>query len=211
MIQYVIDTEVYSPPYIAWISRGQLLWGEGKHWKDAPPYLKKGILKHAGIRTPGQGELDRQRRAYGYCMESPEPRCWDLTGLMKSQFINKKANGKGFSSIEFLYGKGYIDRKTNKLDPFYSYGITGWFLFHADPEIRKTQLEWLENQPRYIVLQYERNCSTFKNMIKQQVNSGQAKAITNSYLLDQVVYKEIHHALIQRGLLPAPTEEALEE
>jgi len=202
MIQYVLDNEVYSYPYIAWVSKGQLLWGAGRHWKTAPGYLKKGLLKHAGINKPSQADLDFQKRRFGYCMELPEPRTWALTGLMKSEFINKKARGEDYSNLEFLYGRGYINEKTGNLDPNYSYGITGWFVMHADPSSRNEQIEWLVEQPEYIRAQYARCCSTFKDTIQQQIESGNRKAITNHYLLDQEVYKEIRDELNNRKKLP---------
>jgi hypothetical protein len=202
MTKYVIEHEVYMYPYIAWLSKGQLLWGKGTHWKESSSYLGKGLLRHAGIRKPSQADLDFQTSRFGYCMEWPEPRTWGLTGLVKSEFINKKATGKGFNNLEFLYGRGYIDEETGKLDPRYSYGITGWFIMHVDSAYRQEQIEWLENQPEYIRTQYARCCSTFKDVIQQQIESGNKKAITNHYLLDQEVYKEIRDALKDRKKLP---------
>lgn len=197
MIQYVVDGEVYNPPYISWLSKGQLLWGGNVHWKTAKKYLQKGILKHAGIRKPSQSDLDFQIKRFGYCLEWPEPRCWALTSLMKSEFINKKATGKGFTSIEFLYGRGYIDPKTSKLDPNCSNGITGWFILHSSEDVRDEQLNWIESQPKYIWEQYARCYNTFTDVVQQQIESGNAKAITNSYLLDQSAYKEVMKRLEQ--------------
>ncbi len=203
MIQHTLDHEVYLPPYITWLSKGQLLWGEGRHWKEAPSHLRKGILKHSGIRKPSQGDLDYQKKRFGYCMEWPEPRTWALTGLMKSEFINKKAMGTGFTDLEFLYGRGYINEKTGKLDPDYSYGINGWFVLHRAPEYREQQINWLETQPDYIRIQYARCCDTFVDVVKQQIESGHKKTLTNSYLLDQVIYKEIRDELQSRKKLPS--------
>ena len=206
MIQYVLDNEVYSYPYMTWLSKGQLLWGNGVHFKNAPPHINPGILKHAGIRKPSQDDLDFQKRKFGYCMEWPEPRTWALTGLMKSDFINKKARGKKYDDLEFLYGRGYIDETTGKLDPKYSYGITGWFVMHTDPAYRQEQIDWLSKQPEYIRAQYSRCCQTFPDTVKQQIESGHRKAITNSQLLDQEVYKEIRDALNLQNLLPETTD-----
>jgi len=202
MIQHVIDNQVYCPPYITWLSKNQLLWGGNGHWEKAKTHLQKGLLKHAGIRKPSQADLDYQMKRFGYCLEWPEPKCWALTGLMKSEFINKKAKGDDFKSIEFLYGRGYINPKTLKLDPDCSYGITGWFIIHADKETREKQLNWLQEQKEYARMQYERCCRTFKDIIQQQIESGNAKAVTNSYLLDQVAYKEIREELQKNKQLP---------
>ncbi len=205
MIQYVLDNEVYAYPYITWLTKGQLLWGAGVHWKDATPHLKQGIYQHAGIRKPKQAHLDGWYRKFGYYPEWPEPRCWNLVQrLVKGEFINKKASGKGFESIEFLYGKGYVDEKTGKLDPTQSAGIVGWFIMHKDPEYRQEQIEWLENQKEYIRIQYAQCCRTFVQTIQQQIESGYGKAIANQYLLDQEVYKELRNALKERKKLPEP-------
>jgi len=206
MILWVFDNEVYQYPYITWISKGQLLWGKGRHWKNAPDYLQAGILRNAGIRKPSQADLDFQQRIYGYCMEWPEPRTWALTSIMKSDFINKKALGKNYSDLEFLYGRGYINEKTGNLDPDYSYGISGWFVMNTNKEYRETQIEWTGSQPEYIRAQYARCCRTFPDVVRQQIESGHKKAITNSYLLNQEVYKEIRIALENKHLLPADTE-----
>jgi len=202
MIQHVLDTEVYLYPYITWLSKGQLLWGKGRHWQSAPEYLQKGILEHAGIKKPSQMDLDFQMRKFGYCMEWPEPRTWAMTSIMKSDFINKKAANLQYENLEFLYGRGYINEKTGRIDAEYSSGISGWFIMHSDQEYRAEQIEWLSSQPVYIRAQYERCCNTFANVVQQQIESGNRKALTNSRLLDQDVYKEIRVALQDRDLLP---------
>lgn len=202
MIQYVLDNEVYLYPYISWISKGQLLWGAGRHWKEAPCHLQKGILKHLGIKKPSQMDLDFQKRRFGYCMEWPEPKTWALTSIMKSAFINKKASGIQYDDLEFLYGRGYINEKTGKIDTEYSSGISGWFVMHGDSEYRQEQIEWLASQPVYVRAQYERCCDTFANVVQQQIESGNRKALTNSRLLDQDAYKEIRSSLKDRQLLP---------
>jgi hypothetical protein len=205
MILWVFKEEVYAYPYITWISKGQLLWGKGSHWKDAPEYLQQGLLRNAGIKKPSQRDLDFQVRMYGYCMEWPEPKTWALTSIMKSDFINKKALGKKYSDLEFLYGRGYINEKTGNLDPDYSYGISGWFVMNSDKAYRMEQIEWIASQPEYIRAQYSRCCRTFPDVVRQQIESGHKKAITNSYLLEQEVYKEIRSALQDRHLLPEET------
>lgn len=202
MIDFVLDQEVYSPPYITWLSKNQLLWG-GNHWKRAPEELTdlaEGVLKHAGIRKPTQGDLDFQKQRFGYCLDWPEPRTWGLVGdLMKRQFIDKKARGQ-FSEIEFLYGRGYVDEQ-GQLDPDYTNGIIGWFIMANAPEVRGQQVQWLKEQSVKVRGQWTRCCNTFESTVQQQVESGNRKAIINSYLLAQTTYKEI----------AAETEEALPE
>ncbi len=216
MIQYVLDKEVYSPPYIAWLSKGQLRWGYRRakkkrtnsnvHWEDAPWHLQRGIQNHMGIRKPSQPDLDSWNRDFGYFPEWPPERVQKLVSLVKSEFINKKATGKKLDPIEFLYGKGYIDPKTGKRDPNYSSGISGYFFMHKNPEYRQEQVQWLEKSDITIRAQYSLCCSTFVSTVQQQITSGRNKRNINQYLLDQTTYKEIESSMKERKMLPSPEE-----
>ncbi len=207
MIEHVLQEEIFKPPYMSWISIGQILWGGGVHWKKAAGHLSLGIYKHSGINKPGQADLDFWYRRFGYYPEWPEPSSRNLVmNSMKKKFINKKAKGEGFDDIEFLYGKGYIDPSTGKLSPKHTTGIVGWFIMHKNPEYRQEQITWLENQKKYIIWQYALCCRTFQSTIYQQIESGRAKTITNQYLLDQTVYKEIENVLENKCLLPSAEE-----
>jgi len=218
MINHVLNTEVHNPPHITWLTKNNLLWGKGSHWadQDCPDYLQEGLLKHAGIRKPSQRDLNYQMKIFGYCMEWPEPRCWSLTNIMKSHFINSKSNYNqelkarmnkkwkiNSDYLEFIYGRGYIDQKTLKLDPDYTYGIVGWFVLHTAPEYREEQINWIKKQKPYIAYQYARNCDTFSSVVRQQITSAQNKQAINTDLLEQHVYKELRQRLVDEKVLPA--------
>lgn len=204
MIDYVLEEEVYNGNYTTWLTKNQLLWGGNGHWKTCPDkYLQKGIYLHAGITKPKQDDLNYQKRRFGYCLEWPQPQCWDLvSSIIKKSYVNKKATGKDFASIEFLYGKGYIDAK-GKLDPHNTKGIVGYFIMSANVNIRQTQIKWIQNQSIQIRGQWGQSTDTFISTVRQQVESGHRKAVINSYLLDQTVYKEID-AVVRPKQLSTP-------
>ena len=202
MVQHVLDNEVYNYPHITWLSKNQLLWGGNGHWKNCTdPQVSAGILRHAGIRKPSQQDLDYQQRRFGYCLEWPQPKVWDMvTSVVKTSFINKRATGEGFKSIDFLYGRGYIGAD-GKMDKDHTSGVVGWFIMANDPNVRRYQIDWVENQSIQIRGQWERCCFDFKSTVQQQIESGHKKAIINSYLLDQFAYKEIEQALNERRMI----------
>ena len=49
MVDWVIKSEVMEPPHIAWLSIGQLQWGNGYHFKDMPGTLGKGLKPSHGV------------------------------------------------------------------------------------------------------------------------------------------------------------------
>lgn len=212
MIQYVIDSEVYQPPYITWISRNQMIWGNGVHWKSAPAHLKAGLMKHAGITKPSQADLNFQMRRFGYCLEWPNPWLWELPSIMKSDFINKKAKGTGYKDLEFVYGFGYVDPKDGSLDPNHTKAICGWFILHTDKEqYFQTQTDWLASKKgtkdEFLLHQYNRVCSTHLSCVQQQIESGHKKSLINTQLLEQHVYKEIREEMVRRKALPEGEED----
>jgi hypothetical protein len=99
--------------------------------------------------------------------------------------------GIGFEKIEILYGRGYIE-ENGKIDPNYTTkAITGWFIYLVDPRVRQEQVLWLQSQKDTVRIRWAKYVVDYLPTVKAQISSGHAKAIKNSFLLSQNVYKEI--------------------
>src|SRR5262245_25283453 len=111
MLEFVIDQEVREPPYIAFVTKQQLAWGDGPHWKAAPPYLKAGVRKNANVRQPSDADISRSERLYGYtALVKPTELFSKMFNVLVRQHIQMNTlSGKGFSDIRVLTGKGYIN------------------------------------------------------------------------------------------------------
>ena len=193
-IEHVIENEVRKNPYMAWVSKNQLLWNNGlsgQHWKETEGALGKSLLDHAGVTRPSFEDLDVQVRRYGYCMEFP-PRELPpiLNNIVRSLFIKPMLLGKKYTDIRFLFGHGYID-KEGKLDPRYPTGISGYFFYLADGDYRSEQQEWLERQPLWLRLQFVRNTETYISVIMGQIKSGERKIPIGQKLLNHEEFREL--------------------
>ena len=107
--KYVIEKEVFSPPYVGAVTVYQMLYGKGAHWKHAEDIrLRMGLLDHAGVARPPNWYLNQQASRFGYIMDWPPVAIRSIiTGTIKSKFINPILDN---TSAPYVIGycKGYI-------------------------------------------------------------------------------------------------------
>jgi len=199
-IEYMIEEEVRRSPYIAWVSKGQMMWGNGIHWKEAEGWLKEGLFKHIGIIRPSDSTLQYQIAQYGYCMPWPPPSLPPMLGqVMRPDFVNQWVDGKKYTDLRFFWGLGYIDEE-GKLIPQYGNGIAGYFIFLADPTFRKDQQYWLEDQPEWLRMQWVRCHDTYIKAVEYQIKTSQRKVIISQRLLGMEEYKELDAKIDDREI-----------
>jgi hypothetical protein len=190
-VNYVIEDEVRVEPFITWVSKGQIMWGNGRHWREAEDWVKAGLFKHVGIKRPTDSTLEYQISQYGYCMPWPPPSFPPMLGkVMRPDFVNQWVDGKKYTDLRFFWGLGYIDEEGKLLDQ-YGNGIAGYFIFLADPEARKDQQFWLENQPEWLRKQWIRCFDTYIRAVDYQVKVSQRKILVGQRLLGVEEYKEL--------------------
>lgn len=207
-IDYVIKNEVRKFPYITWISRNQMLWGEGIHFKGAKEKtLRYGILDNSGVSKPSRFDLDYQKKKFGYSMNFPPDELKKIfTSVMKKRFVNESIKGK-YSDLFFLYGKGFIDSRAEKLIIEYGNGIFGYFVMLKDKEKREEQQIWLESQPIWLRLQWERCSNTYDSMLESKRKSAITMESTCSALIAFTpIYKELDSKLSKEKRIAALIE-----
>ena len=190
-IDWVVESEVMVAPYIAWLSKGQMMWGNGTHWKGAPPEIQAGLFKHAGIRRPSRQVLAEQFKIYGYCMPWPVPAFPPMLGrVMRPDYVNQWVFGRKYTHLRFFWGLGYID-KNGKIKKEYGRGVAGYFIFLADPQFRPIQQQWLETQPEGLRKQWSLNSRTYIDAVDYQIKASQNKMTISQRLLSMEEYKQL--------------------
>jgi hypothetical protein len=200
-IKYVVENEIRQGPYIAWISKQQMLWGNGVHWgKCEDISTKAGLLRHAGVRRPSDDELLYQLKKWGICIQWPPPALnYLLNSVVRTKLIHPMLKGKGYTDLGFLYGKGYVT-KDGKMDQRYSTGISGYFIYLRDDEFRQDQQTWLSEQDLWLRIQFRRCQDTFERAVMGQIESAKNKEKIGLRLLNYREFDELDAAVDQKYL-----------
>lgn len=182
-VEWVFDNEVYQKPHLTWISVGQTIWGNGKHWKDCDDEcLKAGIREHLGIRKASNEARNRWANVWGWEVpEFPQSLYDTIKSIIKSKIINPMIFDEKYTGISPFYAQGYIDPKTDPptFNSRYAKSIAGWFFYLNDPNIKKISEKYLtslfDTKDAHIPFQWEYNKSGFPKMIRQQIASSSKK------------------------------------
>jgi hypothetical protein len=200
MFMHVIDNEVRKKPYFAMLSKMQINWGGGVHYKNAPNYIQKGLMKNIGLRIPKKIEIEKAESHYGYkAMIEPWGELNNMTNnIMRNKILKGTLNGLG--DIRIMLGKGYIT-KEGILDPNRTQGISVYIIFLADMAYRDEQNEWIRNQPEWIRFQIARNKATHYDILVEKTKSASTLIKMNRQLIKQQEYKQLDPA-VDREQIP---------
>jgi len=196
MMRYLIDVEVRNKPYISIVSKKQLWFGDGVHFKHADDYIKKGLRANAGFRIPTDIECEKKERFYGYpALQKP----WKTLNQITNKAIRNKIQletfkGKELEDIRLLIGRGYV-REDGSLDPNQTKGISVYILFMADSQFREAQNKWIQSQPMWIRYQVVRNQHTHLDILKERQRAAQKTVSDNRKLINQNEWKELDSAV----------------
>lgn len=204
MIDWVIEREVRKPPYIAWLSIGQLQWGNGCHFKDMQGSLGKGLNKHMGFRK-GWPAGEQQRRKF-FNINGWDPGAYPAhyPGILKTwineEVIKKILAKKKYPHIVPLFGPGYYDYTNGQAEPVFTQArvIMGYFfaLESEDDSIAQIQQEFIESRwkvakQRHIVPQFEHCKPAMEKHARDQVQSAQEKIDYKERLREIAYFKKI--------------------
>ncbi len=200
MFMHVIDNEVRKKPYFAILSKKQLWWGEGVHFKNAPNYIQKGLMRNIGLRIPKKTDLEKAEDYYGYkALVTPWTELNNITNnIMRHKILKATLNGLG--DIRVMLGKGYIT-KEGKLDLNQTQGISVYIIFLADIAYRNKQNEWIANQPEWMRFQIARNKATHYDILVEKQKSASTLIKMNRLLIKQQEYKQLEPA-VDRAKIP---------
>lgn len=196
MVQYLIEKEVRSKPYISVLSKKQLWFGNGPHFRDAPNYMSSGLRANAGIRIPTDLEIEKKNTFYGYkALVRPWAELNTITNkVMRNKILKKTIDKKPLADVRVLMGRGYI-RKDGTLDPSQTKGISVYILFMADREFRLKQNVWIENQPEWVRRQVARNQHTHIDILQERQAAASEIVKMNRKLIAQDEWKELDAAV----------------
>lgn len=200
MFLFMIENEVRSKPYISIISKKQIYWGQGKHFKSGPKYINYGLMKNMGIRIPKNEAIERAERHYGYrALHYP----WSelntvVNRVMRTKILKETLNG--LNDIRVMLGRGYI-RKDGTLDPNQTMGISVYVIFLADPRYRAKQNRWISKQEEWMRFQVARNQETHYDILFEKKAQATELIKMNRKLIRHEEYKELDPG-IDRAKLP---------
>lgn len=184
MVDYVMDQEVFSDPYITWLSIGQLQFGKGAHFKKIEGVLGKGLNHHMGYRKGRPASLETRRRFFNVCGWAPGMYPSHYLSSVKTwindNVIKKILTGKAYPNVVPLFSPGYYDPNTLALDDATRKVIMGYFFALADKTKiqRQTQFimsRWKVKMQRHIPLQYEYAKPAMRRHIREQIRSAEDK------------------------------------
>ena len=197
MITYIINAEVRSAPHISVVSKRQLWFGQGQHFKNCSNrYLKAGLRANAGIRIPTDIECEKKERFYGYqALVKPWQALNNITNsVWRKAVLIETLPGGIFDDIRILMGRGYI-RKDGTIDPKQTKGISVYILFLADKDFRDNQNRWIQNQEKWIRYQVARNQYTHEDILEERKRAAQKVVTANRKLLKLDEWKELDPAV----------------
>ena len=210
-INYIIEDRVNVEPYVAWVSKNQLLWGSGFHFKNAPTdYLKSGLFKHAGLNRPTNSERLRWFKRYGFCQDFPPISLIDgIQQTIRDKFVlqsdDRIAKNNRYTHLKFLYGKGYVDEDTGEFVNVHHKYIYGYFIHQKDSIFADDIASYIVGNDKdcnWIRKQWE-NCSkTHLKMVNDQIKSGEQKALINSILIENDQHLQIDSKLDKKIAIP---------
>ena len=197
MMLYIINNEVRNEPYMSYVSKRQLWFGEGLHFKKCTEnHLKAGLRANAGVRIPKDTEIEKKNRFYGYeALVKPWKALNNLTNkVFRHSILLKTLKGEHLEDVRVLLGKGYV-RKDGTLDPEQTKGISVYILFLADSNFRKQQNDWLRVQPNWMRYQVARNLHTHRDILINQRRVGQKIVRDSQKLLKQDEWQDLDPAV----------------
>jgi len=200
MFMHVIEKQVRSKPYISLVSKKQIYWGAGTHFKDGPKYINAGLMKNIGIRIPKSSEVERAERHYGYrALQYP----WSSLNTIVNKVVRSRILAhtlNGLDDIRVMLGRGYI-KKDGTLDLNQTTGISVYVIFLADPEYRDKQNKWISRQGEWIRFQVARNQETHYDILFEKKAAASKIVSMNRKLIKHEEYKQLN-PMVDRALLP---------
>ena len=202
MILHVVENQVRAKPHISVLSKRQLWFGNGFHFKNAEKHINAGLRKNLGIRIPSNDEIEKKNLFYGYnALIKPWAELNNITNrIMRTKILKKTVDEKELKDIRVLLGRGYI-RKDGTIDPNQTKGISVYILFMADVNFRQIQNEWISKQPEWKRRQIARNQHTHYDILKEKKAAASALVLLNKKLIEQDEWKQLD-AAVDMGALP---------
>lgn len=193
MVMHVIEQQVRTKPYISVLSKKQLWFGNGRHFKDAEKEVKAGLRANLGIRIPTDVEIEKKRKFYGYdALVRPWGEMNNITNrVMRNRILKEIIDNGELSDIRLLLGRGYI-RKDGTLDPKQTKGISVYVLFLADGAMRGHQNEWIASQVEWVRLQIARNQHTHTDILTERKAAASSIVQINRKALKLVEWKQLN-------------------
>ena len=198
---YVIESEVRSQPYISVLSKKQIYWGEGVHFKEAEEkYIRAGLMRNIGVRIPKVSEIEKAERHYGYkALVYPWSELNNIVNrVMRNKILKNTLNG--LNDIRVMLGMGYI-QEDGTLDPNQTTGISVYVVFLAAPEYREEQNEWISKQKEWLRFQIARNQETHYDILFEKKKQASELIKMNRKLIRQEEYKQLNPH-VDRARLP---------
>jgi hypothetical protein len=191
MVDHVIEKRVERPPYITWVSKSQILWGEGFHFKNTINQdVKCGLCKHTRFKRPSNDFIISLHQKFGDTIHWPPPILMNMIqSVIRKNFINETVLG-GKSDLDISFGKGYIT-EDGEYKPEYSKAICGYFIMKADHEYRQEQQVFMDNATMWMKLQFYLTKSTYQQAVMSQLEGARAKILINEMLLEKKSHDEI--------------------
>jgi hypothetical protein len=199
MFLYVVENEVRSKPHIAILSKKQIWWGCGRHFKDAPRHIEAGLMRNMGVKIPKKEAIEKAEMHYGYqALKYPWGDLNTITNRGMRKVLRDTLNG--LNDIRIMLGRGYIN-KDGTLDTTQTQGISVYVIFLADAEFRGKQNRWISEQAQWVRFQIARNQETHYDILFEKKQQASEIVKLNRKLIHQLEYKELNPC-IDRSLLP---------
>jgi hypothetical protein len=201
MIMHVIETEVRNYPFISVLSKKQIWFGGGNHFKNASEYIQKGLRANCGIRIPTDMEIDTAKAKYGYdALIKPWGELNRITNISMRKILKSTLDGNELDDIRILLGRGYVTND-GKLNLEQTAGIAVYVVFYSDHKKREIQNEWIKQQPKWVGYQILRNQVDHPQILAYKKREASSLVQMNRLLLKQEEYKELEPC-VDRQQLP---------
>jgi hypothetical protein len=191
MFVWVIENEVRTYPFFSILSKRQLWFGNGPHFKNAPNEIKKGLRANLGMRIPTDAEIKSARMKYGYeALVKPWPELNRITNVAARKIMKNTLTGNEFDDVRVFLSKGYVTND-GKLDLEQTSGISVYIVFLADYDKRESQNTWIKQQAKWVGWQVYRSQMDHPSILAEKKRGASALVKLNRELLKQEEYLEI--------------------
>ena len=201
MLYHVIENKVRQKPYIAVISKKQLWFGGGYHFKNTPNYIQKGLRANTGVRIPSKAEMDSAQMKYGYpALQTPFKELNRITNIAVRSLEKLVVNGNELNDIRIMKGRGYVtnDGRVKKDE---TQGIAVYVIFLASHEFRNDQNTWIKQQDDWVGWQILNNQEDYPKLLAERRQAASAIVKLNRKLLQLDEYKELESGR-DKSLIP---------
>jgi len=201
MVMHVIETEVRTYPFISVLSKKQIWFGGGSHFKNAPEYIQKGLRTNCGIRIPTDAEIATAKSKYGYdALVRPWGELNRVTNIAMRKILKNTIDGNELDDVRVLLGRGYVTND-GKLNLEQTAGIAVYIIFYSNHEKRAIQNEWIRQQPKWVGYQILRNQIDHPQILAYKKREASSLIKMNRLLLKQEEYKQLEPS-VDRQQIP---------